>query len=50
MQEGLMHHMNPLNLGLELETEIQSTKKTGHTTAGLKKEGACTRNVATSRS
>lgn len=39
--------MNLLNLGLELETKIQSTRKTGHTTAG-EKEGAPARNIAAS--
>lgn len=39
--------MNLFNLGLELETKIQSPRKTGHTTAG-EKEGAPARNVAAS--
>lgn len=40
MQEGLIHHVSSLNLGLEVETEIQSTRKTECTVAGLKKEGS----------
>lgn len=35
--------MNLLNLGLELQTKIHSTRKTGHTTAG-EKEGAPARS------
>lgn len=31
--------MSSLNLGLEVETEIQNTRKTECTVAGLKKEG-----------